>query len=151
MSEATILLAKDTPLAEGIVAFTLLIGMQFVITWLSVRSAVVGDLVKSQPALLLNRGELLPAALRRERVTEAEVLAAVRAAGFASLGEVAAVVLETDGSLTAVPRSERHASVLAGLGDRVADGGGSAGGRRTDGDDRSGLHAEDATRTGPRR
>ena len=127
---ATILLSKDTPLVEGVLAFALLIGMQFAITWLSIRSSTVSSLVKSQPALLLYRGELLPEALRRERVTEAEVRAAVREAGFASLGAVAAVVLETDGSITAVPGSERHPSALAGLLDSVADGDGSAAGWR---------------------
>ena len=34
---ATILLSKDVPLAEGVVAFGLLVSMQYIITWLSVR------------------------------------------------------------------------------------------------------------------
>jgi uncharacterized membrane protein YcaP (DUF421 family) len=109
---ATIILAKEVALAEGVLAFTMLIGLQFVITWLSVRSRRVSHLVKSEPTLLLHNGQLLYGALTRERVTEAEVRAAVRSAGFASLGEVAAVVLETDGSLTAVPRTERLPSAL---------------------------------------
>ena len=33
---ATVLLSSDVALVEGIVAFVVLIGMQFVITWLSV-------------------------------------------------------------------------------------------------------------------
>ena len=39
-------------------------------------------------------------------VTESEVRAAVREQGFASLEEVEAVVLETDGSLTSLRRLE---------------------------------------------
>ncbi len=112
---ATILLSKETPLAEGVLAFALLIGMQFVITWLSVRSSTVSELVKSEPALLVYGGRLLHATLKRERVTEAEVRAAVRSAGFAALEEVEAVVLETDGTVTAVPRTERRATALTGL------------------------------------
>jgi uncharacterized membrane protein YcaP (DUF421 family) len=34
---AMVLLSKDVTLADGVVAFTLLIGLQYVITWLSVR------------------------------------------------------------------------------------------------------------------
>ncbi len=34
---ATVLLSKDVALADGVVAFALLIGLQFIITWLSVR------------------------------------------------------------------------------------------------------------------
>src|SRR3990170_1372212 len=57
---ATILLSKDVALVEGIVALALLIGLQFLITWLSVRSAKVSRLVKAEPALLFHRGSFLP-------------------------------------------------------------------------------------------
>ena len=113
---ATILLSKDVALAEGLAALALLIGLQLAITWLSVRSSTFSSLVKSEPALLLYEGRVLNAALRRERVTEAEVLAAVRQQGLASLEEVQAVVLETDGSMTCVGRTRAAApSALAGV------------------------------------
>ncbi len=80
----------------------MLVGLQYVVTWLQVRSARVGRLVKSDPALLLYRGEFLDGALRRERVTKDEVRAAARSQGVASLAEVEAIVLETDGSITVV-------------------------------------------------
>jgi uncharacterized membrane protein YcaP (DUF421 family) len=102
---ATVLLSKDVALAEGLVAFALLIGLQFVITWLSVRSSAVGGLVKAEPGLLLYRGRFLREALRRERVTEDEVRAGVRAQGIADVDAVEAVVLETDGSISVVRRA----------------------------------------------
>ncbi|MBA3547255.1 MAG: DUF421 domain-containing protein [Nannocystis sp.] len=101
---ATVLLSKDIALAEGVLAFALLIGLQFVITWLSVRSPRIEGLVKAEPSLLCFEGRLLRDALRRERVTEAEVHAAVRAQGLAQLEDAGAVVLETDGSLTVLRR-----------------------------------------------
>jgi uncharacterized membrane protein YcaP (DUF421 family) len=113
---ATVLLSKDVALAEGVLAFALLLLLQFAITWLSVRSEGVQGLVKAEPRLLLHRGRLLPGALRRERVTEEEVCAAVRSQGIASLDEVAAVVLETDGSVSVVRRAEDGgASALANV------------------------------------
>jgi uncharacterized membrane protein YcaP (DUF421 family) len=104
---ATILLSSDVALAEGITAFTVLILLQYFIAWLSVRSPAVSRLVKSEPALLLYQGRSLPDALRRERVVEAELLAAVRSQGLADLAEVEAVVLETDGSFTVISQRER--------------------------------------------
>lgn len=103
---ATILLSSEVALAEGLTALAVLILMQFVIAWLSVRSERVSRLVKSEPALLAYQGRLLPDALRRERVVDKEVWAAVRAQDIADLAEVEAVVLETDGTFTVVPRSE---------------------------------------------
>ncbi len=99
---ATVLLSKDVALAEGVAAFALLVFLQFAITWASVRSRRVRSLVKAEPCLLLRDGRFLPEAMRRERVTEDEVRAAARAQGIASLDGVAAVVLETDGSVSVV-------------------------------------------------
>jgi uncharacterized membrane protein YcaP (DUF421 family) len=99
---ATVLLNKEITLAEGVLAFALLIGLQFVVTWLSVRSRWTQALVKNEPTLLLYQGRLLADAMRRERVTRAEVEAAIRSEGLAGLDEVEAVVLETDGTFSVV-------------------------------------------------
>jgi uncharacterized membrane protein YcaP (DUF421 family) len=99
---ATILLSKDVTLAQGVLALVLLIGMQFAVTWSSVRVRWVRRLVTGEPALLVHRGQLLASALRKARVTEDEVRAAVRAAGLPALEEAASVVLETDGSFSVV-------------------------------------------------
>jgi uncharacterized membrane protein YcaP (DUF421 family) len=70
--------------------------------------------VTGEPALLLYRGEVLHDALRRSRVTESEVEAAVRATGVAALDGLAAVVLDTDGSLSVVRQAApaAHAPTL---------------------------------------
>lgn len=97
---ATVLLTKSVALAEGLTAFGLLIFLQFAITWLSVRSQAVSQLVKAEPTLLVYDGQFLPAALRAERITREEILAGLRAQGLASVAEAGAVVLETSGELS---------------------------------------------------
>lgn len=101
---ATALLTKDVALVEGALGFALLIGMQFIVTWLSVRSGLVRRAVRDRPIALMMRGDVMRDAMRRARVTEGEVLAAVRGAGVSKLDDVEAVVLETDGSLSVVRR-----------------------------------------------
>lgn len=103
---ATILLAKDVALAEGMLAFALLISLQFVVTWSSVRARWVRRLATGEPLMLLYCGEMLPGALRKARVTRDEVRAAVRSSGSGSLDNVYAVVLETDGSFSVVQSAE---------------------------------------------
>src|SRR5690606_21597072 len=103
---ATVLLNKDVALAEGALAFALLLGLQFAVTWTSVRARWVRRTVTGEPSMLLYQGQFLPVAMRALRVTEDEVRAAVRAAGLAALQDAEAVVLETDGSLSVVRRSD---------------------------------------------
>lgn len=114
---ASTLLSKGVALAEGVLAFGVLAAMQYAVAWASARSKAVSRLVKSEPRMLFYRGEFLGAAMLAERVTEEEVRAAVRKHGVAAVGEVEAVVLETDGSFSVI-KSEgegRQATSLAGV------------------------------------
>ena len=97
---ASAILSSEVSLSEGVGAFALLCGLQFLVAWASTRSERFQDLVKSQPAMLFFRGRFLEADLRRERVTHEEVFAAVRASGISALSNVDAVVLETDGTFS---------------------------------------------------
>jgi uncharacterized membrane protein YcaP (DUF421 family) len=107
---ATVLLSKDVALADGALAFAVLIGLQFAVTWSSVRARWVRRVATGEPLMLLYRGQILETALRHARVTEDEVLAAVRSAGIASLGLVEAVIVETDGSFSVVRQGEESGS-----------------------------------------
>lgn len=99
---SSILTSKDLALAEGVAALALLVGLQYAVTFLSVRVKGIDKLVKSEPSLLLKDGKPLPGALRQQRVTQEELLAAIRTSGGAQLSDAAFVVLESDGSLSAV-------------------------------------------------
>ncbi|WP_198320755.1 DUF421 domain-containing protein [Azohydromonas aeria] len=110
---ATVLLSKDVSLSEGVTALALLVALQWVITWLSVRSPWVSRLVKAEPSLLFVDGRFLHGSMRRERVTEDELRAAVRQQGIGALDEVAAVVLETDGSLNVIRAAQGSRTALA--------------------------------------
>jgi uncharacterized membrane protein YcaP (DUF421 family) len=103
---ATILLSREVSLAEGAAALVLLVVLQFAATWLSVRWMALRTVLKSAPTLLLHDGELRTDAMRRQRVTVAEVYQAVRSQGVGDLGRVAAVVLETDGTFSVIDRQQ---------------------------------------------
>ena len=101
---ATVLLSKDVALAEGVTAFLLLAGAQYAVTWMSLRSDRFRRWIKAEPRALLRDGRLIADALRAERVTPDEVEAAIRAAGHADAAAIELVMLETDGSMSVVPR-----------------------------------------------
>lgn len=110
---ATALLSKDTTLAQGATAFALLVGLQWTITALSVRSHAFERWVKARPRLLLWRGQVLHEALQQERVTVSELMAAARGRGIAAFEEIEAIVLETDGSFSVIEHADGAGSALA--------------------------------------
>ena len=111
-SFATALLSKQTTFVQAATGFALLVGLQLAVTWSSVRLGWMDRLVKARPVYLLRNGRPHPEALRRERVTMSELRAAVRGQGIARLEDVAAVVLETDGSFSVLESTHEPASAL---------------------------------------
>ena len=101
---ATILLNKEVAFTEGIAALVVLVALQFGVAYVSVRSTTVSRLVKSEPALVVRDGQMLHATMRRERVAPAEIEQAARMNGVSRIEDVAAMILETDGSFSVVPQ-----------------------------------------------
>jgi uncharacterized membrane protein YcaP (DUF421 family) len=99
---ATALLSSEVSLSEGLLAFALLCALQYGVAFASTRLGWFKDIVKAEPRMLFFRGRFLADAMRKERVTRDEVLAAVRASGDGDLSVIEAVVLETDGSFSVV-------------------------------------------------
>ncbi|WP_053363137.1 YetF domain-containing protein [Bacillus sp. FJAT-27251] len=99
---ATILLDKKVSLSQGLTAFFVLIMLQYVITKSSVASDTVSKLIKSNPTVLFLDGEYIKKNMDKERVKKQEILQAVRSQGLASMQQVKAVILETDGSLSVI-------------------------------------------------
>jgi uncharacterized membrane protein YcaP (DUF421 family) len=89
-------------LAEGLVGVGVLIGLQVLLSWLTTRSPAMERVINGEPTLLVHRGRLLEAQMQAQRITDREILTAVREEGIADLDEVEAVVLETNGSLSVV-------------------------------------------------
>lgn len=104
---ANILVNHETLLWEGLLAFCLLVLLQYISTWLSVRSSAVRSLLKSQPSLIYYDDHYDSQKMRKERITEREVIQAIRKDGYISLDEIAAVILESDGTLTVMEKSKQ--------------------------------------------
>lgn len=101
---ATVTLNKDVVLADGVLVLILLVGLQFIITWLSVRYKTVNNLITNKPALLAYNGEVYDDVLRKERITVDEIEEALRKNGVENIEATHAVILETAGNITVIKR-----------------------------------------------
>ena len=99
---SAILLQESIALAEGATALALLIFMQYIVTALSIRSRGFAKLVRSEPTLLARDGEFCEAAMKQQRVTKDEALSSIRSQGGDGIEKVKALILESDGSISAI-------------------------------------------------
>ncbi len=123
---ATILLSRNVSWAEGALAFAMLAILQWAVSFLSVRAGWFRRLIRAEPRLVLENGQFLDPALRRERLTRGEVESAIRKSGHGSIEDIAAVMLETDGELSVIADSSVGSgsalrNVFGGKTERIAD------------------------------
>ncbi|MEP7739429.1 YetF domain-containing protein [Nocardioides sp. 31GB23] len=115
---ATIFLSKDVSWVEGVVALAVLALLQLLVAVVTSRLPAVRSAVTAGPTLLLRDGQMVEHALRDARLTAAEVRQAIRGSGTGDVSQVAAVVLESDGSLSVIGRE--RAGDLSALSDLPA-------------------------------
>ncbi|MEZ0166969.1 DUF421 domain-containing protein [Kineococcus sp. LSe6-4] len=100
-----VLTSKETSLAAALLVFTLLVGLQWLMALLRQRSRKVERALSTDPVLLFHDGTFVREAMRRQRFLESDIHSAARENGLGSLQEVAAVVLQADGSFSVIEKS----------------------------------------------
>ncbi|HET7486919.1 MAG TPA: YetF domain-containing protein [Acidimicrobiales bacterium] len=100
------MVGSDTTLQGGLVAAATLLILNAVVARARLYSPRVRELVEGVPVVLVQEGRVIEANLKKEGITEEELLAAVREHGSVDeLSHVAMAVLEADGSVSVVPMS----------------------------------------------
>jgi uncharacterized membrane protein YcaP (DUF421 family) len=102
---ASTVMTKDITLADGVVAFVLLLVLQRLFASLSIHLGWFGRYLKAQPLLVVYRGKILWEAAKKEQLGELEILGGIRNSGTAAVEDVFAMVLEPDGTFSVIPMS----------------------------------------------
>jgi uncharacterized membrane protein YcaP (DUF421 family) len=94
----------DVSLIGGLMSAATLVGMNLLLGRLGRGFPVLGRLVVEEPTLLLQDGQPIKKNMDSEHVDVADIEMAAREHGIDDLKEVAAAVLEVDGSISIIPR-----------------------------------------------
>ena len=100
------MVGENTSLWGGLVAVSTLLVLDIGLKALSSRLPFLRRAIAGEPRLLVRDGRILKQALRREGIDEDEIQAAVRSHGLERIEDVKIAILETDGSISVIPKSE---------------------------------------------
>jgi uncharacterized membrane protein YcaP (DUF421 family) len=96
-------------LPDGIVLVATIIFWNYFFDWLSFKSEWFERLIEPPPLPLVKRGKLLRRNLRRELITEAELLGKLREQGVEDLSKVKLANIESDGQISLIQyKEEQH-------------------------------------------
>ena len=101
-----VITATEVAVSEVVLAFAVLMVLQWVLAYARGRGFRITQLFDAQPALLYHRGETVERAMRRHRLGRADLLGAARKQGMGSLADVEAIVLESNGNLSVIGREQ---------------------------------------------
>ena len=94
---------EGVPLHAGFVPIVTILGVEFILTGLSMASIRFRRLLCGKPVILIENGHILQENLRRTRVTLDELTGHLREKDILDLNTVQYAILETDGNLSVFP------------------------------------------------
>ena len=101
---ANVAVNQNIPIADGVIAFLIFIGFQYVFTWLSVRIKFFKTLITSKPSLIFYKGNFIHQAMKKERITVEEIYSSTRQKGFSSLNGIDMIIFETTGEIAIIEK-----------------------------------------------
>jgi uncharacterized membrane protein YcaP (DUF421 family) len=97
------MVGPDTSLVGGLLAAIVLLVLNALVARLRLRWPILRRVVEGSPTLLVLHGEVITEHMKRERLDEQTLEAALREHGLGDLSDVDMAVLEIDGSISVVP------------------------------------------------
>lgn len=94
---------EKIPLLYGVIPILLVLGMELVLSWLSLRSIRLRKLLCGKPVILIENGNILQKSLRKNRITLDELTEMLREKDVLDIKSVQYAILETSGSLSVFP------------------------------------------------
>ncbi len=98
------MIGENTTLAGGLISAATLVVLDRLLNTVLRKNGTLARIFEGEPILLISGGRILPSALGRASIDRAELDAALRAHGVATVHDVSLAILETDGSISVVPR-----------------------------------------------
>jgi len=102
------MVGSDSSLTGGLVAATTLFVINYLFKFLLYRFPKLNTFVQGSDLLLIYKGQLNQQNMAKARITNEEIIEAVREHGVSEIREVDLAVLETDGNISIISNEYKH-------------------------------------------
>ena len=96
------------PLINGIIPILTLLIAQVTMSFVSLKSSKARAFICGKPSILIENGKLNESALRNEMYTLTDLLEQLRSKDISNIGDVEFAILETNGQLSVLPKSQKR-------------------------------------------
>ncbi len=96
----------DIPLSHAIIPILLIFSLEIIITYLKTKCNPLKRIFESKPVFIIEKGRINQKELAKNRISIGEFLGELRIQGVADIGDVNYAILEQNGKLSVVQKSE---------------------------------------------
>ena len=107
---------KSIGLIKGIIPIFTLVGVEILVSYLSLKNDLVRKWVNGTPAVLIKNGKIIKEEMKKNRYTTHDLLTQLREKDIFNISDVEFAVLETSGELTVIPKSQKRSLTPEDLG-----------------------------------
>lgn len=102
-------------LKGAVITLATLSGLQILLSYLTLKLSKLRRVVEEEPIILVQNGKLLENAMIKTRINLDDLMSQLRQKGYFYLGQVEFAVLEANGKLSVLPKSQNRAVTPADL------------------------------------
>lgn len=94
------------PLIHGVIPVITLLVLQIIISEFEIKSEIARIIFSGKPSIIINNGEIDIKELRYQRLNMSDLLEELRLQGYHSLKDIQYAILETNGQISVLPKTE---------------------------------------------
>ena len=113
---ATPIVHPDTPLLSAFLPVLTLLGMEYLLSVLCLRSVRLRAVLSGKPAMLIVHGRIDQTQMRKNRITPDELAEAMRGCGSLDIRDIQYAILETDGRISIIPTPAQRPATAGQMG-----------------------------------
>ena len=99
----------EAPLMHGIIPILTLLVLQYLLSYVSLKSEVARGVICGKPAILIENGIIVESELKKIRYNINDLLEQLRIKDYPNISDVEFAILETKGELSIIPKSQKRA------------------------------------------
>jgi len=103
------MIGNDNSILGGFIGVATVLALNWVFVEMSYRYKKARRMLEGEPVLLVHNGKVYHDRLERERLTEDDLLAAIRKSGLSDTLDVRVAMLEENGQISVIPREKTKA------------------------------------------
>ncbi|WIF95492.1 YetF domain-containing protein [Caminicella sporogenes] len=106
----------NIPFINGIVSIFTLVFIQIIISIINLKSEKARAIICGKPSVLIEKGKIVEKELRNLRINMNDLIEQLRLKNFHNINDVEFAILETNGDLSVIPKSDKKPLTASDIG-----------------------------------